>query len=305
MSRLLERWKRERAEKEARRLERERQKKEREKARAKEKKRLASERRKRRKTRMRVRKFYKKKRAAELKRRKEAGDVRGFYMILLMKNNHKIKNIGRAWWLSSAMDIYNNAVKENHETVKFPVDIFETGEGKQKQMRSQKAKYEIIVVSKIYDDEESNVSHFRDENGKFVEYSIKDADYKIIARDDWYIEETFNVYGYHPFKDRKNFDFILNEIVLKKGEYDDIKQIIILNNRLIVYTDSDMDIVTCKTSKEAERLHDVLQKTCEGMDNLVFMGKLRKRSPRGAWILDEMEKKTGWDRQSCKRIHTL
>lgn len=300
MSRLLERWKREKAEKEARRLERERKKKEREA----EKKRLKREQKKKRKKKMYNRRAYVKRRNAEIKKKTQMGDSYGYHMVVIMKNNKRVKSIGCAFWRLKAMEIYNNAIKENRETVKFPAMIFETTEKKQKEAkRSQKVKYEIMVIAKIKDDE-SNVAHFRDENGKFVEYIIKDdKSYKIIAHDDWLIEETFNVYGYHPYRDRKNFDFILNELLLKDGEHDNIKQIFHFNHRLIIYGDGDFDIVTCKTSKEAERLHDALKKAAENKPNLFFIGKLRRT--RSTWILNEMEKKTGWSRSVCNKVQTL
>lgn len=300
MSRLLERWKREKAEKEMRRLERERKRKEREAEKKKEKK----EHRKKLLKKRANRRAYVKRRKAEVKRREKMGDVFGYYRILIMKNNKKYKAMGHAYWRINAMEKYHELIKKNREDVKFPAQIFETNQKKQKEnQRSQKVKYEIMVLERIGDDE-SNVSHFRDEDGRFVEYSIKDdTSYRIIAHDTWYIEETFNVYGYHPYKDRKNYDFILNEMLLKSGEHDNIKRIFHFNHRLIIQHDEDIDIITCKTTKEAERLHDALQKSCEGRDNLFFTGKLRRT--RSSWILNEMEKKTGWARSTCQKVQTL
>lgn len=300
MSRLLERWKREKAEKEMRRLERERKRKEREAEKKKEKK----ERRKKLLKKRANRRAYVKRRKAEVKRREKMGDSFGYYRIIIMKNNKKFKSLSYAYWRLNAMEKYHDFIEENRKEVKFPVAIFETNQKKQKEAkRSQRAKYEIMVLERISDDE-SNVSHFRDEDGKFVEYSIKDdTSYRIIAREDWYIEETFNVYGYNPYRDRKNFDFILNEMVLKIGEHDNIKRVFHFNHRLIIQNGDDIEIVTCKTAKEAERLHDALQKACEGKQNLFFTGKLRRT--RSSWILNEMEKKTGWTRSTCQKVHTL
>ena len=93
------------------------------------------------------------------------------------------------------------------------------------------------------------------------------------------------------------------DILFKQGEYDDIKQVFHFNHRLIVYTNDDMDIITCKTPKEAERLHDALQKATNGNKNIFFIGKLRRT--KSSWILNEMEKKTGWSRSVCGKVQTL
>lgn len=300
MSRLLERLKREKAEKEMRRLERERKRKEREAEKKKEKR----ERRKKLLKKRANRRAYVKRRKAELKKRERMGDVFGYYRILIMKNNKKLKSVGHAYWRINAMEKYHDLIAKNREEVKFPAHIYETNQKKQKEAkRSQKVKFEIMVLERI-SEEENNVSHFRDDNGKFVEYAIKDdKSYKIIAHDEWYVEETFNVYGYNPYKDRKDYSFILNEMILKQGEHDDIKRIFHFNHRLIIQNDNDIDIITCKTPKEAERLHDALKKSCEGKQNLFFTGKLRRT--RSSWILNEMEKKTGWTRSTCQKVHTL
>ena len=60
---------------------------------------------------------------------------------------------------------------------------------------------------------EETVARFRNEQGQFVDNVIVDKEqHVIIAKSEWLIEETFNVYGYHPVKDRKTYDFILNDI---------------------------------------------------------------------------------------------
>ena len=300
MSRLLERWKREKAEKEARRLEREKKRKEKEA----EKKRIAREKKKKRKKKMYNRRSYVKRRSVEIKNREKMGDVYGYHMVVIMKNGKKVKSLGCAWWRLNAFELYNNAIEKNRQEVKFPVELYETNEKKQKEAkRSQKVNYEIMIIKKITD-EESNVSHFRDEKGKYVECIIKDdTSYKIIAKDDWYVEETFNVYGYHPYKDRKNYDFIKNEMLLKENEYDDIKRVFHFNHRLIIQNDTDIDIITCKTPKEAERLHNALEKDLSGNKNIFFTGKLKRNL--SSWILNEIEKKTGWSRQVCLKNHSL
>ena len=151
---------------------------------------------------------------------------------------------------------------------------------------------------------EEKVTHLRDETGRFVENVIVDNDdFLILTKDEWLVEETFSVYGYHPNKDRKDFNFILNEMILKDCGIDNVKRVFVFNNRLIIQYDSDFDFVTCKTADECKRLYNTLQKYVGKNKYVLFTGELTKEM--STWMLNEIEEKTGWDRNSCKRIHTL
>lgn len=300
MSKLLERWKREKAEKEERKRERERKRLEREA----EKKRIAKEKRRRNKIRAKNRRAYKKHRQKQLREHRLIGDIQAYHLIIITKNRKKVKNMGSAWWRSNAMKRYNELIEQNRAEVKFPVKVYETNEKQQKESkRSKKVKYEILVIQKINENED-NVTHFRNEQGMIVDNYISDSKtYKIVAKDEWYVDETFNVYGYHPSSDRKNFDFILNELLLKGVDRYNIKRVFCFNHRVIIQKDDDFDFVTCKTAKEAERLYDTLMEHTGSNKGIIFSSRLSK--DMASWLLNEMELKTGWSRSACKRIHSL
>lgn len=301
MSKWLERLKREKAEREERRKLKEEKKKEKEKAKKAEQR----ERRNKRKVKQRNRKAYLKRRKVQLAEKKKVGDVYAWHMIVIMKNNKKVKLLATAWWKTTAYARYLKAIEENRNTVKFPVEITETSETKQKSSkRSAKQKYEIMLLQKVTGNFEENVAYLRDKTGKFVENVIVDNnDYLILAKDDWFIEDTFSVYGYHPYNDRKNFDFLVNEIILNGCDRDNVRRIFVYNNRLIIQYDTDFDFVTCKTVDEVRRLYSTLEKHLGDNKNILFTGALTKEM--SSWFLNELEKKTGWSRQTCKRIHTL
>ena len=296
MSRALERLKREKAEREAKKAERERKRKEREK----EKLRLKRERHHKVVRRRQNKRYYKKVRAKRLKERAKNGDVYGYYMILLMKNRQRIGKIGKAWWKTEAYRQFNEAIAANREDVKYPVKICESGNSG----KTWSNEYEIIIVQRI--DSESfkeNVTFIRDEHGRFIEHSVIDNDrYVILDKAEWYVDEKFNVYGYHPIKNRKTFKFILDNIVLKDLERNTSRRIFTYKNKLVVQYDTDFDFITCKTTEEAERLYDTIQKETDGNPYLLFTGRLAK--DMNAWFLDEMVEKTGWTRAACSRSRT-
>ena len=227
-------------------------------------------------------------------------------MIVIMKNKKRIKRIGTTWWKTAAYEIYNNAIEENQSNVICPVEIHETTNGIPKDGNSTiDMKYEIMIVEKI-DEDEDKVKKFRNEDGKFIDNIITDSNYKILAKHSWLIEEKFSVYGFHPKKQRKDAHYILNEMILKDSCRDNTKRIFLYNNKVVIQYDTDFDFITCKTDKEAERLYDILEKKVNKPKKnkfILFTDKLNKHM--STWFLNELEKKTGWSREACKRIHAL
>lgn len=298
----LARLKEEKAERERKRAERE------EKKRLKE---LAKkeERRKKHKKVMRHRqnqRYYKKKRKAILKEHQEKGDVYAYHMVLVMRNNSVVERIGAAWWRSTAYEIYNKAIEKNREEVKFPLLITEKKEFGKTEVRSpQKEKFEIMIVQRIKEGE-SNVAHFRDEYGRFVENVIVNdrGAHVIVDKDYWLVPESFKVYGYHPMKDRKDFDFILNELVLNRDKHPDIRRVFTYLNKLIIQYDLDFDFVTCKTKTEAQRLYNTLEKYVGDNDYVFFTGTISSRE-QSILFLNKLEEKTGWSRDTLKLTSTL
>ena len=283
-----------------------------EKARIKEEKRLAKEEEKKKKHKKALRKrqnrrAYKKRRAVELEERKQKGDKFAWHMVVIMKNQKRVKRLGATWWKTDAFQIYSDAIEENKASVLCPVEIHETDTKLQKKgVSSIDMKYEILVVQKT-NTPEDNVKKFRNEEGKFIDNVIVDNEnYKIIAKHDWLVEEKFNVYGFHPKKARKDAHYILNEMLLKDSCRDNVKRVFTFNNKLVIQYDTDFDFVTCKTDEEAERLYTILEKNVNKPKKnkfILFTGKLNKHL--STWFLNELEKKTGWERESCKRIHGL
>lgn len=249
-------------------------------------------------------KYYAKIKELKATERNEKGDKRAYHMVVIMKNHKKIKRIGASWWMTDAYNIFNEAIKKNRTEIKYPIQISESNEKKQKEgKRSSSTIYEIMILQRTPNNQA--VTEFRNNDGKFIINRIIDSnDYTIIAKELWLVEETFNVYGFHPIKDRKNFDFILNNMLLKDINDNDVRRVFVFNNRVIIQYNNDIDIITCKTSSEAIRLHDTLQKNTINIKNIIYTGRVRSKQI-ASWVLNKIEEKTGWKRTSCSRIHTL
>lgn len=285
MSKLLERWKREKAEREARQLEREKKRAEREK----EKLRIKREKHHKKMRHKQNQRYYKKKRSAFLKEKAKIGDERGCFSVYIMKNRKKIKKVGTAKWKTDAYAIFNEAIEQNRKEVSYPLMVYDRGN------LSKKVEHEIIIVQKVRP-EDDIIAHFRNEDGRFIEHEIVDkSGYKIIDKAEWLIEETFTVQGYHPTKDRKTFRFILDEMVLKDISRETSRMVFVHCDKVIIRNDSTLDTITCKNNKEAERLYDALYKAVDGNKYIVFTG----RCPRdmSAWVKENLEEITGRKRK--------
>ena len=116
-------------------------------------------------------------------------------------------------------------------------------------------------------------------------------------KNEWLIEETFHVYGFDPIRERKNFDYIYNNIILKNTSI--YSRILVYNNKLIHHYDDDFDMVICKSPSQAVELYDMIEKMIDTkkIPTIFFMGKIS--GSMSTWILNEIEKKTGWPRSKC------
>ena len=69
------------------------------------------------------------------------------------------------------------------------------------------------------------------------------------------------------------------------------------DNKLIIHRDSDFDFVLCKNKNECLRLYNALESNINKKNKFViFSGYLV--DSRKTWLYNELEKKTGWDRET-------
>jgi hypothetical protein len=225
---------------------------------------------------------------------KSIGDEKGVFTIYLFKNGKRFKYIGHNLYKVAAMQRYYKILAENNEKVQFKQEY---SKAKHKLIKN---KYELILVKRLDVGDIDNVTLLRNDEGKFVgNYFVDSPTHKILDKNEWLVEETFNVYGFDPQKDRKDFSYILNNIILNGT--DKYTRIFVYSNKLIHHYDDDFDMVICKDAKQAIALYDKIEKMVDHKKykNLFFMGKIR--SLAASWFIDELEAKTGWSREKCKR----
>lgn len=278
-------------------IEAERKKRREEKARIKaEKEKMKKEERKKARSKRLLKKrnarYYAKRKAAREEYHKSMGDEKGTFSIYLMKDGKRTKFFGYRRYKVAALQLYHEILQKNNEAVQFPQKYVKSSK------KIKKHVYELVLVKKLDEDDTDNTTLLRNKDGKFIENYLVDApSHKILDKNEWLIEETFHVYGFDPIRERKNFDYIYNNIILKNTSI--YSRILVYNNKLIHHYDDDFDMVICKSPSQAVELYDMIEKMIDTkkIPTIFFMGKIS--GSMSTWILNEIEKKTGWPRSKC------
>jgi len=162
-------------------------------------------------------------------------------------------------------------------------------------------KYEICV-SKITEDTDT-FRILRDDYGKL--YTEKQlGDWTILASDEYFIEETFWVYGLHHSINRPTISEIIKRLLIGAHSKKMVKQIIVVHNKLIIYNEDQFEMIICKNLEEAQRLHHTLAKIAkkQKIKSLMFMGTAGKVMIGN--IYDLIHNRTGWPYTKIRRTST-
>lgn len=273
-------------EKEAKKA-KEKKKKEREKAKLSKKR--AEKRRKKRL--IYIKKRYAEKRKEQLIKLKEAGDRVGNFRIIITESGKRVKSLARPKKLLEAYDIYNKLIEENKDNSIGFKKYIKTG-GRMC-YDANELHYEILLVENVSKEENVYKTSFREDDGKFVESKIVDSNtHVILAKHDWYIADTFAVYGFNPMKDKKTGKWILDNILMKDLSKENTKIVYTLNHRVLIQSDNNLDIITCTFFEDAERLHNDLERNSDNSKYIIFA----KKVPRNMVPIfnKKIKDKTGW-----------
>lgn len=238
---------------------------------------------------------YNKRRRAVLAKHKAKGDVKGYFRIVLMKNYSQTEELSASWWLLTAYSKFNEYVKQNREGVICEKQVVQSNNSE------KPVTYEILLLKKINPEEDDGVRELRDKTGKFVENRISNNPrYAVVTKEDWFIPETYNVYGYNPVTDRKTGRWIFDNIVNKNCCKGNFKNIFMCGNKLIIQYNTDFDLVICKNPNECIRLYNGLLSATDPKNKFVMYSNFIAEH-RKSWLYDQIEEKTGWRREAIMK----
>lgn len=218
------------------------------------------------------------------------------YRILLLRNEVPIKILNRVKTSNKSRELYKEHLK-NSSQVKFERLCITSN-------NITNVTYEICRVKEFEPKDEERI--VRDKVGRLCKAKIINSNGKwtILDSNPFNVEETFYVFGFNPRNDRKEIDFIIGLMVRGINDSNLTKNIVTLNNKLIILNEHQFDIVLCKTKYDAKRLHDTLFYISEDnkLKRLLFMGEASELMV-GKFYKMLMER-TGWDYRKVRRVAT-
>jgi hypothetical protein len=114
----------------------------------------------------------------------------------------------------------------------------------------------------------------RDNYGKLLEEFMEDPNWVVLGRSDYKVEEQFTVSGANR---KLNANEIIKHVLLSKISEKNIKQILILNNKIVI-EGLNLNLITCKNTDESIRFYNKLRTHCFDNDikDVVFFGSISK-----------------------------
>jgi hypothetical protein len=217
------------------------------------------------------------------------------YRVVLLCNGEYKKTLHRARTLETVFMRYHKLNEENQKVL-YP----------KKFVNSNKiipVKYEIAVTKPT--EEGDTFRLLRDEYGKL--YSEPPlGDWTILSTSDYQIEETFMIYG-ESYKngERPTIREIVKRLMINAHSKKNVKQVIVVYNKLLIYNENQFDMVLCKNMEDAQRLHHTLAKIArkQKIKSLLFMGTATKVNI--GRLYDVIHEETGWPYEKIRRQSTL
>jgi hypothetical protein len=144
------------------------------------------------------------------------------------------------------------------------------------------------------------------DSGEFANYQTTDEDWIVIDRASYDIEETFWVYGYHPRYQRKTFQWIFENFILKDSKDKFMfKTVALYLNKILIECNGKLEMVICKNKSDSIRMYNLIEKYSKDKKckYIMFIGDVGKSRYKLNWI-DKIQNLTNWNRVKIKRPST-
>ena len=215
------------------------------------------------------------------------------YRVILLSNGVYKKTLYRCNTRESVFINYHKIKDENNNVI-FPRRFINSNGIKP-------IKYQICVIKVT--EETDTFRILRDDYGKLYTESPL-GDWTIITSADYFIEETFWMYGYDPKFERPTIHDILQKLMINAYAKKKVKQVVVIYNKLLIYSEEQFDMIICKNKADAQRLHHTLAKIIQKqkIKGILFMGTSSKANI-GRYY-DVIHDNTGWPYEKIRRTST-
>lgn len=218
--------------------------------------------------------------------------IRNVYHIILTSNGKQIKNIYNCASERLVNKKFDELINEN-KNVRFPVRYINIG-------KLVDAHYELFIIKR--NDGDKKETKLKDENGKIINFQTNDDNWVIYDREDYEKEETFWVYGYHPVFQRKNFNWIYDNLISNNVDKYNLKQVMVYRNKLLINNVNELNMVLCKNESDCIRLYNELEMEIEKnkVKYVHFTGDAYHSYLKGTWF-KKIKDLTGWETLKIRR----
>lgn len=191
------------------------------------------------------------------------------------------------------------ALIEKNNQVAFPKVFLNNDRTANNTHNSVELKNEYVILERISTSKTSPITRLQNEYGKFIEHETTSSEWKIYDKIPILEEETFWVYGFHPKRERKTFQWIYDNLIVEKQTIntDTYLRVFIYKNKVFIKDDNqNLDFVICKNPSDAIRMYNLLLKWIQESKNkkVFFLGEVETCSDRGRELIKQVQELTGW-----------
>ena len=212
------------------------------------------------------------------------------YQIILTENDKKVKTL---YTYNREYDALYRFTNVSNKEVLFP----------KKQVYKNKVLTEVnyhVLLLKKRGDGDKGIT-IRDKYGKLLETFTGDSDWVVLGRSEYNMEEQFSVTGANR---KLNLQEIINYVLLSKLSDKNPKQVVILNNKIVV-EGITLNMITCKDVNEAVRLYNKIRVHCydNKVKNIIFFGSVPKQNKKEWYKKIHEQTGVGYNRlyRNCSR----
>ena len=215
------------------------------------------------------------------------------FKIVAILNGKQKEYIGNYSTVEEAYSKMEELKKENNNVV-FPRKVINAGALKE-------SRDEYLLLRKNRDGNLTD-SQLRNEYGKLVEHKSNSNVWVIYDKCERLVEETFWVYGKCPKTERKNFEWIYENLLVNKLESShEIQRVILYKNKIVIkHDEKPIDFIICKNISDAIRFYNLLEKWCKKNRQIFFLGSYSRISDKRRELERELIELTGWEKKKIQ-----
>lgn len=185
------------------------------------------------------------------------------YQVILVGNGKYIRRFCKYKTKEFAYETYNE-LKADNLNVAFPKKFINDG-------KIISVSYELFLVKEPEESDKPRL--LRDGGGKLYEEPLLLDKWRPLQSIPFKVEEAFWLYGHESKKNRKSAHELV-KLLFKKPDTKNVRQAIVVHNKLVIHSEERFDMVICKNKEDAQRLHHKLKEISSSVkaNDIIFMG---------------------------------